>query len=314
MQQCRLLYSLVTAPSVAFTLPPSTIAADDQLRLETELHFDPRTSTADLTFAWSCSDPSIDLRSTLLLAGLANSNVLTLKNGVLPAGTYTFSVVVTDTNPLRRVDGAPPTQPTASVSVTVTVTAAVQYSVPVVVGVDPCVTQSPCLNGGRCVATLVPGADITAAASYTLSCICPTTPFTFFGPSCSFAVLACPNCVSAFAGGSLLTVYGVGFGSLRAVHLAGQLVSISSPTFVDARNGSVVTSLLATLNQPQVTTLQSFSFRSPAIHVNQTYRPSSMQRALAQISAPSTFPASYETLMMTPLLPSTSTTLDINYT
>jgi hypothetical protein len=310
---------LIVAPlEVSFEHPPSSIAASDQLNLQASLVLDPLTAATPewLRYEWHCSDPSFVLWNPALLAGPANSSSLTLRNGALVAGRqYVFTVHVMDTHPLHRVSSAMTAQPFAEASVTVAVTAALELTVAARTGVDPCAAQNPCLNGGRCIATLTAG-----ASSYVLSCECRSTPFAFFGADCSFGVLACPGCVSSFAGGQQLTLLGVGLKSIRTITLAGKPVSFVSVTHVNASSSAAAASVLAQLGQPGTPSLDSISFRAPPIHVNETYSPGGSATALSRRlldsegSAPPSFPASYELLSVTAVPPSADKTMQINYT
>jgi len=311
-------FLFVTPPQVSFEHPPSSIAASDQLNLEASLVLDPLTAATPewLRFEWRCSDPALVLGNPALLAGPANSSTLTLRNGALVAGRQNvFTVRVTDTHPLHRVSSALTEQPSAEASVTVAVTAALELTVAAQTGVDPCAAQNPCLNGGRCIATPTIG-----ASSYLLSCECRTAPFAFFGADCSLAVLACPGCVSPFAGGVLLTIFGVGLRSIRTISLADKPVSFVSVSRVNASSSAAAASVLAQLGQPGTTFLDSISFRAPAIHVNETYSPGGSATALSRRlldsegSAPSPFPASYELLSVIAVPPSADKPMQINYT
>jgi hypothetical protein len=72
------------------------------------------------------------------------------------------------------------------------------------------------------------------SVSYSLWCRCPSSPFSFFGPVCSFAVLSCPSCVSPFIGGATLRLYGIGLDSLFRISVAQRTAEFTSATFVNA--------------------------------------------------------------------------------
>jgi len=191
-----------------------------------------------------------------------NSTDLSLAAGVLAQpGTYAFSVRVTDSHPahVNAQGGAPSSS--ASASVAVMAAAAMTVDAGDVAGADPCAAHSPCTNGGRCVARLD-----AAAGVFQLSCLCPSAPFAFFGPTCSFALLACPNCVSQYVGGAALTAYGLGLDGVMEVRVGGRVAQFQPAEWHGAEDPQAREVLRSVRkSHPGITRVQAFRVLTPAL-------------------------------------------------
>jgi hypothetical protein len=170
------------------------------------------SNTSSLRYTWSYTSvaaQAANLPPTVL--PVSSAPRLLLDPSVLaPDTAYNFSVLVADT-----VTGA-----VVGVSSSVVRVLPAAQQVRADVGVDPCVGHPTfqCSNGGRCVAV----ESFVGTGVFTLSCVCPTAPVRFFGASCSFALLECPNGNALYSGDIPITLYGVGLETLRRVLVAGR--------------------------------------------------------------------------------------------
>jgi hypothetical protein len=103
---------------------------------------------------------------------------------------------------------------------------------------------------------------------FKLSCVCPTAPFAFFGATCSFALLACPNCISSYKGGARLTMYGFGLHGMASLGIGGR--AVDDFTAAEWRDGSSSVEALDVLRSVQrhradVTSVQALTFVAPAL-------------------------------------------------
>jgi hypothetical protein len=169
----------------------------------------------------SAVGPSLSVDPTLLRAGVS----------------YVFTLRVTDADPshVHPLTGA---APTSQMNFSLTVTEPPRMQVQATQNSDPCAGSTLCLNGGTCQYEELDGDGSSAAAggsvSYSLWCRCPSSPHSFFGPVCSFAVLSCPSCVSPFIGGATVRLYGIGLDSLFRISIAQRQTEFTPATFVNA--------------------------------------------------------------------------------
>jgi hypothetical protein len=223
----------------------------------------------------------LNLHDPSVVLSPINSSILTLAGDHLPApATLVFEIVMTDINPFHLTGDL--TRPTASANCSVRVRAPVRLTVSPVLGadgakLDPCLTaMNPCENGGVCSSA----PDKFDATLVRMTCACPVSPFSFFGPTCAVGVLACPDCVSSFAGGNLISLYGLGFTSLVGIHLANTRVAYNPAKWIDKKESDVVENTLSRWGQPGQTALQLITFRSPPVTGNDSANllPQSNQR------------------------------------
>lgn len=309
-------------PVIAFLHPPIQLSVGDTLQLRTTLmSIDAQTALSDLRYQWHCSShPQLQLSDTIAtIVGPANASSIELQPGVITsAATYVFSVTVVDSGNRRTAAGHAPSD---TVSTAVVLVPAVVLSS---TAADPC-SSSPCKHGGRCVATQ----SAAQSSLYTLSCICPTSPVAFFGPTCSFAIVACPGCVSGYQGGAHLTLYGIGLLAVSELRIGGRPIAFSAPTMRNASFSSDVRSALATVQRldATITQLQACSFVTPAL-VSIASNDTSSQRRLLQTSgvilndptlAESNFTSlvnpisAYQLLSARAILPGSSGTQQLNF-
>ena len=174
-----------------------------------------RTELADLTWSWSCDQPTVDLSDPLQFARDSSLSsrqlLLTQEFRPLPAGTYVFTGHALDIDSRPGVDGQ---RRNASASVSVTVLPRVQeVQVPPSSSASPptpCELTNPCLNRGVC--SYVPSAGVDLATNdtqparlvslngteYALYCACAPASPQFFGADCSFSILTCAGCVARY--------------------------------------------------------------------------------------------------------------------
>jgi hypothetical protein len=262
------------------------VSAADPLQLVAMVDSDADTSS--MSFVWSCdSDSSMVMWSSAVIDGIVNTSVLLIKPNVLQGSTtYTFSVRVVDKNPLHRTrlsatgDASVRTGSAAATVKTEASMALVGQMDSQQSGTSPCDAQNnPCMFGGKCSFT-------TRNNEFTVSCACPQSPVRFYGPRCGLAVVSCTNCTSSYKGGRPMMIYGVGFHSLRGIKVSNvpvwsaanglKLVNLTSTQAQEALTPNV----FATLARYGVATLQTITFRSPAIHVNETFEVASSAFAL----------------------------------
>jgi len=232
-------------------VPPSgTLTVNDALVLNATSSYDLACSATPLVYTWSC--PRCALPSGVSLS----SPTVALQPGWLAAGqTYEWTLTVSSqSNPSRR-----------AVAVTM-LNVTVPPSVAAEAGVDPCAGSTLCANGGKCVATAVSGSGSSSApVSYSLTCACPVSPITFYGPRCTLAVLACPTCVSRYLGGAVVTLYGVGLDSLRSLSVAGRTSTFVPAELADPSTDEQAASVLQSVGQQYAGRLQALRFESPAL-------------------------------------------------
>jgi hypothetical protein len=238
---------------------------------------------ADLTYDWRCSShPHLSLLDPSLVLSPFNSSMLILNGEMLPSpATLVFEVAMTDINPFHLSSQLG--RPWANSSVVVTTKAPVRLTVPMHLDsngeiVDPCleVGLSPCENGGVCSSA----PDEKDPLMMRMSCACPSTPFAFFGPTCAVGLLACPDCSSAFAGGSTISLFGLGLSSLVGIHLAETRVAYTAVKWVDRTDSYVVDNTLNLWGHPGLNALQVVMFKSPPITGNATANLQAQQRQL----------------------------------
>ena len=239
----------------------STLLAGDPLLLRARFNAFRPLATASPTNAWQyrwtspelglssvlSSEPSMDFDGSFT-AGLAAGTVIHLTLNVTAPDSTAMGLLTREI----LVQAPPP------------------LVVPVVVGVDPCVAQNPCQNGGRCIATL----DSTSGAgSFNLSCACPSSPVRFFGPLCSFAVIGCPSCISSYDGNRSITLLGLGLGYALNMTVRGRPVAFQYRGIVNASADPAVAEALATLRATvspsrhfdAVTSLEAYTFLAPRL-------------------------------------------------
>ncbi len=294
----------VSSPIISLAYAPASISASDQLLLRTSVNqLDSGTLESELEYEWSTTAAGIILTDVAVLAGAANTPELRLKPNILTPGRCTFKVMVTD----RNVQHCTATggQPYGSAEMELLVTTAVTFEIDAQrIDSDPCAMYSPCKNGGTCVSTLEDG-------RFRLSCLCPTSPFRLFGPTCALGVLSCLQCVSAFQGGAKLTLLGLGFDSLLDVMLAGHRVRYTSPVWINATMNADVRNALTAFGQSGLTQLQAIRFSAPmTFNISAAYE----SMALAATVQPVIPPSHYEVLTLSALLPSTTASIELNYT
>ena len=189
----------------------------------------------------------------------------------LSTATATFVGIASDTAVAEQVfaelsdPSVPYVNPLPAATATTVVTAAGSV-IDLVQTPNPCETDdNPCLNGATCTFTAATGSNSTGdfvAAS--LTCECVTS---FYGPTCSLAVLDCVDCVSLYNGGQSMTLFGVGLSAVIGVRIAGHIVPF------EHGNVSVMTSddAKAALALPwphsvkELQTLEYVRFLSPSI-------------------------------------------------
>jgi hypothetical protein len=195
---------------VAFVNPPSTFQLGSGGVLELLVSSAPNSAPLQYTWSYiSMSDQAAGLPPVVL--PMTTNPLLQLDPSLLlPDTKYNVSVRVVNT-----MGGA-------GFSSTVVQVLPVDQPVQVAVGTDPCSSNPAfqCLNGGRCVAT----ETASGSGTYTLSCACARSPIQFFGASCGFALLECPNGNALYAGGTDIALYGIGFSTLRRIAVAGRVV------------------------------------------------------------------------------------------
>jgi hypothetical protein len=208
----------------------------------------PLTGPADfwLRFRWSYQSQT-EYTSGVAAAVLSTavSSSLSVDPTLLRAGlSYFFFLRVTDADPshAHSVSGA---LPMSQMNFTLTVTEALRTEVQSPQNVNPCADSTLCLNGGTCQYEEISGGvggtgssgsgstGSIAPSTYSLWCRCPSTPYSFFGSVCSFALLSCPSCVSPFIGGASVRLYGVGLDSLFRISVAQRKAEFTPATIVD---------------------------------------------------------------------------------
>jgi hypothetical protein len=216
-------------PAVVFVNPPSSFQLGSGGMLEL-LASSPNSSSdssssSSLQYTWSYISTSAQAAGLSPVTLPATSNPLLQLDPslLLPNTDYNFTVRVMDANGVG---------PSSTISTVVRVLP-VEQQVQVPTGTDPCSSNPAfqCLNGGRCVAM----ETVSGSGTYTLSCACPRSPVQFFGASCGFALLECPNGNALYAGGTDVALYGIGFSTLRRVAVSGRIVPFERDV---ATNGS----------------------------------------------------------------------------
>jgi uncharacterized membrane protein YgcG len=191
----------IDPPVIAFESHALSLSFDVSLTLTVDLiTHDSITQLTDLHFQWHCTlngapalwdDLGGQFVSKMSRVTTIDTHSRTLylpANSITVAGMYVFTATILDTAP-GHVDsaGAPAT---GSVSTTVTVSEPQKLSIIIPTDGafrDPCLDFSPCVNGGQCVATAHSGGN-----TFSLSCICPTSPYVFYGQSHALQLLHTP--------------------------------------------------------------------------------------------------------------------------
>ena len=142
---------------------------------------------------------------------------------------------------------------------------------------DECATNSPCVNGAVCASVQSQSSD-ASATTYQLSCTCPVHPIQVFGPTCTFAVLGCVNCIATYTRSVPMALVGLGLSaafSLSLTALSAEVTfvgpfpaNVSHPLY-----GKEVASALTLLQSAgqqwnHLTQLDIIAFDSPTLQDN----------------------------------------------
>ena len=347
---------IVTPPSVRFVDAPSEIHANDILQLHTQVvHLDPLTSSSMLTYTWTCSDASLVLWERDVVQGAINASSIIVNPLQFAPGEYTLTLTVTDVDFFHATDESDIVA--TSIATRVRVKAKVQFILQAVS--NPCAKVSPCLYGGTCVGVTIPEPpnshelrnELDVGLWWRLSCACLTSPVAFFGPTCSFAIVRCRDCLtsSPFVGNKTIDMFGIGFNSLLTLEVAGRSLSFLPPRRVNASENTEVATGLATLRTMATATsfdsfatmnaLEVLTFTTPSlVALTETAKPpstalepvnttvtggntnasTSIARSLVHSSlefalTPLTID-SYQLLTLSTILPGTSDIFQLNFT
>jgi hypothetical protein len=208
------------SPTVAFLNPMSKWRVGSNLPLRFEAIVSSATDSAQraaLQYEWSLAPANAVAGTDVTVDDTAA--YITLNPAVLSAGSYIILLIVTDTLPAHLSSQSP--EPSSSLTWSFEVLPSLDVVVEVATSqVDPCAGSTLCKYGGVCQSTLDTASSATSSNTYSLSCICPSFPISFYALDCSFAILTLAGGVASYTEGGDVRIYGLGLEYLFALSVA----------------------------------------------------------------------------------------------
>ena len=282
-------------PEIIFVTPPTTFTVGSGSLLEilaTPSNTTINSSTLQYTWSFISSAAQAAGFSATTLPPSSSPLLQLDPSLLLPDTMYNITLRVVDTNPLHLDSNG--VALSSMISTVIHVLPAAAQQVQTGAGMDPCRSNPSfqCMNGGHCVATQI----TPDSSTYSLTCACPTQPVQFFGANCGFALLECPNGNALYARGTDITLYGVGFNTLRRIAVSGRVVSFE-------RDSAVNTTLdwKEVLNRwpNYANQVQRVRFMAPSLETINFTSPSRMLFSSSEAVNP---PAAYKMLTLSSLL------------